>query len=56
MRRVVIIYTWETGKRSTKHYITIVTNTQTLYLCRLLMYSYYSTFIVAYIRIARYRV
>ena len=56
MHRDVIIYAWETGKRSTKHYTTTVTNTQTLHLFLLLMYSYYSTFIVAYTRIARYGV
>ena len=48
MHRDVIIYAWETRKRSTKHYRKSVTNTQTLiYLFHLHMYSYYSTFIVA---------
>ena len=53
LHRDVIIYAWETEKRSNKHYTTTVTNTQTLYLFLLLMCSYYNTFIVAYTRIAR---
>ena len=41
------------GKPGNEVLNTTVTNTQTLYLF-LHMYSYYSTFIVAYTRIARY--
>ena len=42
------------GKPGNEVLNTTVTNTQTLYLFLLHMYSYYSTFIVPYIRIARY--
>ena len=42
------------GKPGNEVLNTTVTNTETLYLFLLHMYSYYSTFIVAYTRIARY--